>query len=162
MTIICENVGKHCTIINSKSIQHIMNLKIRYKEINSKSNKKLSLFYIIGGVVLLSISLFFTDNYNLLLSQSIALIFYGIIFYSINKLTIRKGYATLKGDELRINQLFGKKINLTNVDSIRRFASDFIFKNRNTEILILDTQKCNSEDLQLLMKEIDTKNIMWK
>ena len=157
MTIICENVGKHCTIINSKSIQHIMNLKIRYKEINSKSNKKLSLFYIIGGVVLLSISLFFTDNYNLLLSQSIAL-----IFYSINKLTIRKGYATLKGDELRINQLFGKKINLTNVDSIRRFAGDFIFKNRNKEILILDTQKCNSEDLQLLMKEIDTKNIMWK
>ena len=67
-------------------------------------------------------------------------------------------YLTIENGIISINQPFGKKINLTEIKRIKKFAGDYILKTDKTELTI-NTQVIDEKSLMELNKELEKLNL---
>ncbi len=141
-------------------------MKIRYTDIELKSNLKMSKSYLIGGLVFELVTMLISDSskleFSVSNSQGFFFIAFGVFMYLTNYIMIKRGYASIKGDILKRNNILNKKLNLTNIDTVRKFAGDYIFKKSDKELFRIETQRCNPEDIIVLNEELDQRNIKWQ
>ena len=77
-----------------------------------------------------------------------------LIIGLLGVLTKEKTYIGI----IRVNALFGKKINLAEIKVIKKFAGDYILKTEKTD-LIINTQIIDPNSLAELKTELDKLNI---
>jgi hypothetical protein len=141
-------------------------MKIRYNPAELKGSKKQIRYYLLSGMVFIIFDLLFDSNFKFspelaLNSTGAYFVFMSLFFIIYYQIISKKGYAVLKINLLSKTGLFQKKINLMEVNNVRRFAGDYIFKKDKKELFILDTQRCDPNDINLLMREIDKRGISW-
>lgn len=122
-------------------------MKIRY------NNKYLN-HSLIFGTLWLIISLlgifikenpYWTDYVFLIIS----FLYLGTYFYGK-----RNKYLTIENGQISVNNLFGKKISLTEIKQIKKFAGDYILKTDKTELTI-NTQIIDEKSLAELNSELE-------
>ena len=69
-------------------------------------------------------------------------------------------YLTIENGIIKTNSLFGKKMNMTEIKQIKRFAGDYILKTDKTEFTI-NTQIIDPDSLVELNTELEKLNIEW-
>ena len=69
-------------------------------------------------------------------------------------------YLTIENGIIKINSPFGKKINLTEIKRIKKFAGDYILKTDNKELTI-NTQIIDPNSLAELNTELEKLNVEW-
>ena len=67
-------------------------------------------------------------------------------------------YLTIENGTIKINSPFGKKLNLTEVKQIKKFAADYILKTNRKEITI-NTQIIDPNSLAELNAELEKLNL---
>ncbi|NQY31379.1 MAG: hypothetical protein HRT69_18175 [Flavobacteriaceae bacterium] len=88
---------------------------------------------------------------------------YGYLVISILYLTTyfyqkKNQYLTIENGLISQNYPFGKKINLTEIKRIKKFAGDYILKTDKTELTI-NTQLIDEKSLTQLNTELDKLNL---
>lgn len=91
---------------------------------------------------------------------------YGYIIFAILYLILyvyqkQNKYLTIENGILKINGSFGKKINLTEIKRIKKFAGDYILKTDKKELTI-NTQIIDPNSLVELNTELEKLNVEWK
>ena len=126
-------------------------MKIKYKKRHLNFNLFLGIGWLIIGLlgVLTKEKTYWTD-YAFIVLSIIYLIMY---FYKKNN-----GYLIINIGIIRVNALFGKKINLAEIKVIKKFAGDYILKTEKTD-LIINTQIIDPNSLAELKTELDKLNI---
>ena len=69
-------------------------------------------------------------------------------------------YLTIENGFIKENSPFGKKINLTDIKQIKKFAGDYIIKTEKTKLTI-NTQIIDPNSLTELKNELDKLNVEW-
>ncbi|MEN9928529.1 MAG: hypothetical protein RLZZ231_450 [Bacteroidota bacterium] len=85
----------------------------------------------------------------------ISILYFGMYFYEK-----KNQYLTLDAHFLSLNQPFGKKIELSELIQIKKFAGDYILKTAKTELRI-NTQIIDSKSLSELDAELNKLNVEW-
>jgi hypothetical protein len=85
----------------------------------------------------------------------ISILYFGMYFYEK-----KNQYLTLDTHFLSLNQPFGKKIELSELIQIKKFAGDYILKTAKTELRI-NTQIIDSKSLSELDAELNKLNVEW-
>ncbi len=141
-------------------------MKIRHNPAELKESRTQTIYYLVLGVLFMVLDVLFDSNFKF--SPELVFNATGAFFFSMSlfciayyKFISNKGYAVLKNNLLSKTGLFQKKVNLEEVTNVRRFAGDYIFKKDEKELFTLDTQRCNPYDINLLMREIDKREISW-
>lgn len=84
-----------------------------------------------------------------------SLIYFGVYFYQ------RKyNYLTIEHGIINVNGPFGKKLNLTEIKHIKKFAGDYILKTDHKELTI-HTQVIEPNLLAELNTELEKLNLTW-
>lgn len=128
-------------------------MKIQYKK------KRLN-HSLVFGLLWLTISLlgiFIKENpswtdYGFLI---ISFFYLGTYFYEK-----KNQYMTIENGIISINQPFGKRINLTEINRIKKIAGDYILKTDKTELTI-STQVIDEKSLAELNVELEKLNVEW-
>lgn len=128
-------------------------MKIAYKKSVLNSNLTIGTAWLIIGLV------------NLLLNEKAHWFNYGYLVLAIAYLYLyfhqkHKKYIVIENRVLKINQYFGKKINLAEIKQIRKFAGDYILKTGQKEVTI-NTQIITPDSLALLDKELEKLEVEW-
>lgn len=79
---------------------------------------------------------------------------FGITVLLLNRYENKKQYLTLTDEELINNSLFGKKIELSEITTIKEFGKDLILKTAKGEFVI-NTEIMDEESLIELRKELE-------
>jgi hypothetical protein len=69
-------------------------------------------------------------------------------------------YLTIENGIINVNGPFGKKLNLTEIKQIKKFAGDFILKTEKKELTI-NTQIIDPNSLTELNAELEKLNVEW-
>ena len=69
-------------------------------------------------------------------------------------------YVTIENGEIKVNGPLGKKLNLTDIKRIKKFAGDYIIKTDKKELTI-NTQVIKPNLLAELNKIVEKLNIQW-
>lgn len=69
-------------------------------------------------------------------------------------------YLTIENGIIKTNSLFGKKMNLTDIKRIKKFAGDYILKSDKAELTI-NTQIIDPNSLIELNTELEKLNVEW-
>ncbi|MDY2588109.1 hypothetical protein [Winogradskyella aquimaris] len=90
---------------------------------------------------------------------------YGWIFISLMYLGLyvyQKSfkYLTVENGIINVNGPFGKKLKMTEIKQIKKFAGDYIIKTDNEELTI-NTQLIESSALTELNSELEKLNVEW-
>ncbi|MGB1269681.1 MAG: hypothetical protein ACPG45_08065 [Flavobacteriaceae bacterium] len=90
---------------------------------------------------------------------------YGWLIISIAYLSIyfyqrKNNYLTIKNGTIKVNSPFGKKLHLTDIKQIKKFAGDYILKTDNKE-LIINTQIIDPKSMAELNTELEKLNVVW-
>ena len=90
---------------------------------------------------------------------------YGWLVISIAYLSIyfykrQNKYLTIENGILKINGSFGKKISLTEITRIKKFAGDYILKTDKKKLTI-NTQIIDPKSLEELNAELEKLNVEW-
>ena len=85
----------------------------------------------------------------------ISLMYLGMYFYQKNY-----NYLSIENGIINVNGPFGKKLNLTEIKRIKKFAGDYILKTDNKELTI-NTQIINPSSLAELNAELEKLNVEW-
>ena len=85
----------------------------------------------------------------------ISLMYLGLYFYQKNY-----KYLTIENGIININGPFGKKLNLTEIKRIKKFAGDYIIKTDKKELTI-NTQIIEPNSLAELNAELEKLNVEW-
>ena len=90
---------------------------------------------------------------------------YGWLVLSIAYLSIyfyqrQNKYLTIENGIIKINSPFGKKLNLTEIKRIKKFAGDYILKTDKSELTI-NTQIIDPKSLTELNTELEKLNVEW-
>ena len=90
---------------------------------------------------------------------------YGWIFFSLMYLGLyfyQKNYTylTIQNGIIKVNGPFGKKLNLTEIKRIKKFAGDYIIKTDKKELTI-NTQIIDPNSLAELNTELKKLNVEW-
>lgn len=72
----------------------------------------------------------------------------------------RLKYLSIENGVLRVQGPFGKKINLNEVQQIRKFAGDYILKTKETQLTI-NTQIIDTSSLFELNRELEKFDVEW-
>ena len=83
----------------------------------------------------------------------ISFLYLGTYFYEK-----RNQYLTIENGLISVNQPFGKKIRLTEIKRIKKFAGDYILKTDKTELTI-NTQMIDPNSLADLNTELEKLNM---
>ena len=128
-------------------------MKIQYK----KRQLNFNLIYGILWFVYCFVKLFFDDklhwiDYSWII---ISLTFIGTYFYQK-----KYKYVSIENGILTVNEPFGKKLNLTEIKRIKKFAGDYIIKTDKKELTI-NTQIIEPNSLAELNAELEKLNVEW-
>jgi hypothetical protein len=128
-------------------------MKIEYKKRHLKINLILGIIWLVLGLL----SIIF-DGENRWTD-------YGYLFISILYLTLyfyqrQNNYLTIERGVIKINGLFGKKLKLTEIQSIKKFAGDYILKTDKKEFTI-NTQMIDPNSLAELNTELEKLKVEW-
>ena len=85
----------------------------------------------------------------------IFLMYLGLYFYQKNY-----KYLTIENGIINVNGPFGKKLNLTEIKRIKKFAGDYILKTDKKELTI-NTQIIDPNSLAELNAELEKLNVEW-
>ena len=85
----------------------------------------------------------------------ISLMYLGLYFYQKNY-----KYLTIENGIINVNGPFGKKLNLTEIKRIKKFAGDYIIKTDKKELTI-NTQIIEPNLLAELNAELKKLNVEW-
>ena len=85
----------------------------------------------------------------------ISLMYLGMYFYQKNY-----KYLTIENGIINVNGPFGKKLNLTEIKRIKKFAGDYIIKTDKSELTI-NTQIIDLTSLNELNSELEKLNVEW-
>ncbi|APY09882.1 hypothetical protein BWZ22_00875 [Seonamhaeicola sp. S2-3] len=85
----------------------------------------------------------------------ISIMYLGLYFYQKNY-----KYLTIENGIINVNGPFGKKLNLTEIKRIKKFAGDYILKTDKNELTI-NTQIIDPNSLAELNKELEKLNVEW-
>ena len=85
----------------------------------------------------------------------ISLMYLGMYFYQKNY-----KYLTIENGIINVNGPFGKKLNLTEIKRIKKFAGDYIIKTDKSELTI-NTQLIDLTSLNELNSELEKLNVEW-
>lgn len=141
--------------------------KINYTPTEVKANIKMTKYYAISGIILLILELIFyssdlsMETFFSWRNTPFMFIVLAGVMYLITLFQMKNGYATLSEEKLTRNTLVKKSINLGDIDSIRKFAGDYIFKKNNKEVFRLNIQRCKPEDVIILNDKMDALGISW-
>jgi hypothetical protein len=85
----------------------------------------------------------------------ISIMYLGLYFYQKNY-----KYLTIENGIINVNGPFGKKLNLTEIKRIKKFAGDYILKTDKNELTI-NTQIIDPNSLAELNTELEKLNVEW-
>ncbi|WP_046742912.1 hypothetical protein [Kordia zhangzhouensis] len=85
----------------------------------------------------------------------ISIMYLGLYFYQK-----KYKYLTIENGIINVNGPFGKKINLTEIKRIKKFAGDYILKTDKNELTI-NTQIIEPKSLTELNAELEKLNVEW-
>lgn len=85
----------------------------------------------------------------------ISLMYLGTYFYQKNY-----KYLTIENGIINVNGPFGKKLTLTEIKRIKKFAGDYILKTDKKELTV-NTQIIDSNSLAKLNSELEKLNVEW-
>jgi hypothetical protein len=128
-------------------------MKIRYK----KKRLKLYLIMIIFWLIFGAFNLIFNDFGKWTTYTWLGISLTYIAIYSFDYFN---QYLTINNNVIKENHLFGKKINLTEIKRIKKFAGDYIIKTDKTELTI-NTQIIDPTSLADLNTELEKLNVEW-
>jgi len=128
-------------------------MKIKLKKRHLNINLFLGIIWFLFGVLELSFS------------EEIGWFDYGSLVFGVLYLILyfyqkKHQYLTIENGILQINGSFGKKINLTEIKRIKKFAGDYILKTDNKELTI-NTQIIEPNSLAELNSELEKLNLEW-
>ena len=126
-------------------------MKIRYTKKKLRVGLILGLVWLILGLIQVISSDFTekTDYFFILM----ALAYLGMYLYEYFS-----QYLTIDNRMIKVNSLFGKKINLSEIKEFKKFAGDYILKSDKTELTI-NTQIIDPNSLIELDAELNKLNI---
>lgn len=124
-----------------------LKMKIQYK----KKHLNHSLFFGALWLIISLLGLFTKENTNWTdyAFLIISFLYLGTYFYGK-----RNKYLTIENGQIFVNKPFGKKINLTEIKEIKKFAGDYILKTDKTELTI-NTQIIDEKSLTELKSELE-------
>ncbi len=128
-------------------------MKIEFKKTHLKFNLIFGIVWLVLGILNIAFEEEIRWNdYGYLL---ISILYMALYFYQRqnNAITIERGVIKMGG-------LFGKKLNLTEIKSIKKFAGDYILKTDNKELTI-NTQMIDSNSLTDLNTELEKLEVEW-
>jgi len=130
-------------------------MKIRYKKRKLRINLIFGLIWSVFAIVQLFISDYETNSWVkygwLGISLTYIIMYFYEYFYQ---------YMTIKNGIIKINSLFGKKMKLTEIKRIKKFAGDYIIKTDKKELTI-NTQIIEPNSLAELNAELEKLNVEW-
>ncbi|SFC99006.1 hypothetical protein [Algibacter pectinivorans] len=90
---------------------------------------------------------------------------YGWLVISLAYLSIyfyqkQNKYLTIENGIIKVNSPFGKKLNLTEIKRIKKFAGDYILKTDEKELTI-NTQIIDPKSLTELNTKLEKLNVEW-
>lgn len=126
-------------------------MKIEYRKKRLNYNLAFGIIWLIFSLlgIFTKENAYWTD-YGFLVISSLYL---GTYFYEKNN-----QYLTFADGIISVNQLFGKKIKLTEIRQIKKIAGDYILKTDKTE-LIINTQIISEKSLAELKSELEKLNV---
>ena len=87
-------------------------------------------------------------------------IVFGILYLVIYFYQKQNKYIAIENGILKINGSFGKKVNLTEIKRIKKFAGNYIIKTEKKELTI-NTQIIDPKSLIELNEELEKLNVEW-
>ncbi|MCM2302310.1 MAG: hypothetical protein NDI80_06785 [Flavobacteriaceae bacterium] len=137
-------------------------IKIKYYKERFKSNLRIGLLFLSIGVILIIISFFIAELKNISLkSIGFGQIGSGIFILILYNYELNKQYLIIENGIIKQNWPFGKKLNLTEIKQIKKFAGDYILKTDKKELTI-NTQIIDKKSLVDLNAELEKLNVEWK
>jgi hypothetical protein len=129
-------------------------MRIKYKKRQLNVNLVFGVFWLAFGLL----SLFTKENtswtdYGYLV---ISVMYFALYYYQR-----QQGYLMIENGVMRINGSFGKKIELTDIKEIKKFAGDYIIKTDKKELGI-NTQLMDPKSLVDLDEELAKLNVLWR
>jgi len=73
----------------------------------------------------------------------------------------QKKYLTIEDERIRVNNIFGKGINLNEIKTIEKYAGDYILKTGNKKLKI-DTTRIEPTELSNLNSVLEKLNVKWE
>ena len=128
-------------------------MRIAYQKRNLNIDLILGIVWLIFG--LLSLNYNGENNWN-----DYGYLVFGILYLILYFDQKRNKYLTIENGILKINGSFGKKINLTEIKRIEKFAGDYILKTDKKELTI-NTQIIDPNSLAELNAELEKLNVEW-
>jgi len=126
-------------------------MKILY----SRKKRKYDLFYIIFCLLIGILSLFFSETNHKFLYLYMPL---GLI--SLYRYIKVKYYLIIEKDVLKQNYIFGKKIDLSEIKSIKHFAGEYILRT-DTGKMKIDIGLIEKSSLAELRDELKKLDVQW-
>ena len=125
-------------------------MKILY----SKKRRKYDLFYTIFCLLIGVLSLFFSET-----NHKFFYLYMPLGLISLYRYIKVKYYLIIEKDVLKQNYIFGKKIDLSEIKSIKHFAGEYILrtKKRKLKITIDLIEKSSLVDLKGELKKLDAQ-----
>ena len=126
-------------------------MKILY----SRKKRKYDLFYIIFCFLICILSLFFSETNHKFLYLYMPL---GLI--SLYRYIKVKYYLIIEKDVLKQNYIFGKKMELSEIKSIKHFAGEYILRT-DTRKMRIDIGSIDQSSLLDLKGELKKLDVQW-
>lgn len=126
-------------------------MKILY----SKKRRKYDLFYSIFCLLIGILSLFLSN-----LNHNFFYLYMPLGLISLYRYIKVKYYLTLENNEIKQNYIFGKKMKLSEIKSIKHFAGEYILRT-DTKKMKIDISSIEKSSLVDLKGELTKLNAQW-
>lgn len=126
-------------------------MKILY----SKKKRKYDLFQGIFWILLFIVGVLFSDRKNIFFYLNLIMGLIHIYLY----LKV-KYYLSIENNEIKQNYIFGKKINLSEIISIKHFAGEYILRT-DTRKMTINISWVDESSLIDLKGELKKLNVKW-
>ena len=128
-------------------------MTIAYK----KKYLNLNLIYaLLFTVTLFTVTLNSEENWKLIIGILAPASFISKYFYQK-----QKKYITIEDDKIKVNNIFGREINLNEILTIEKYAGDYILKT-GIKKLKIDTTIIELVELSNLNSELEKLNVKWE
>ena len=128
-------------------------MTIAYK----KKYLNLNLIYaLLFTVTLFTVALNSEENWKLIIGILVPASFISKYFYQK-----QKKYITIEDDKIKVNNIFGREINLNEILTIEKYAGDYILKT-GIKKLKIDTTIIELVELSNLNSELEKLNVKWE
>ena len=128
-------------------------MTIAYK----KKYLNLNLIYaLLFTVTLFTVALNSEENWKLIIGILVPASFISKYFYQK-----QKKYLTIEDDKIKVNNIFGREINLNEILTIEKYAGDYILKT-GIKKLKIDTTIIELVELSNLNSELEKLNVKWE